>query len=119
MAKEFPLFKRNELAEGGCARAIGCVGGFDEIKWPLKKEVRVGEWDGVGPCNKPGGVGNGRGGIFYWFTIVDDAVFPGRVTVPERRPSALMFGKGFVGGWGCKEVAIINSGFICIVFCLR
>ena len=51
LVEEFPPCERKVLAEGRCARAIGGVGWWDKVEWPLEEEGRVMEGNGVGPGN--------------------------------------------------------------------
>ena len=96
VAEEFPLVLSNELAEGWRAGSVGGFGRLDEIEWSLEEEGGVREGDSVSPGDVFAGVRDFIGEEFDVFVAVDNAVFPGGVSVPEWPPSTVVLGKGAV-----------------------
>ena len=56
---------------------------------------------------------------FNAFVVVDNAVFSGGVSVPEWPPSTVVLWECAISGGGGKEMAMADTQFWCIRFCVN
>ena len=98
MLEEFPEGEGDELAEGGCAGAVGGGGWVEKVEGTLEVGGWVGERDGVRPGDVSTGVGGDVGFEFDSFMVVNNAVFAGSVAMPDGPPTTMLHRECFIGG---------------------
>ena len=107
--EEFPEGEGDELAEGGCAGAVGGGGWVEKVEGPLEMGRWAGEGDGVRPGDVSAGVGGDVGFEFDSFMAVSNAVFAGGVAMPDGPPTTMLHRECFVGGGWAQEMATVGA----------